>query len=173
MIHVLRFPKIYSSLMPRLIPRLLERLEHAPRSRRIPVEPIRRRRKLSLRRPLLPLPSLSPHYRTRSILLDEVNPIINASAYKRHKSFPPKVWIHDFPRRKTVVADEHDRLRRMTEEERKWWASPYCTWYDDLFCLFLTPNHTPVRMLSSPPRNCMVTFRTLPKGTYFCAILTL
>jgi hypothetical protein len=123
----------FTSLMPRLISRLLTRLEHAPRSRRVPVEPIRRRRKIPLRGPVLP--SLLPYGRTRSILLDDVNPIINPSAYKRHKSLPPRVRIHNLPRRKAAVTDEHDRPRHMTEEERKWWASPYCTWYDVPFCL--------------------------------------
>ncbi|KIM91074.1 hypothetical protein PILCRDRAFT_163086 [Piloderma croceum F 1598] len=105
--------------MPRLIPRLLTRLEHAPRSRHIPFELIRRRRQLPLRRPVLPLPSLSPYDRTRSILLDDINPIINASAYTRRKSLPPSVWIRDSLRRRAVIPDEYERPRCMTEEERK------------------------------------------------------
>jgi len=118
--------------MPRLISRLLRQLEHAPilgSTRRVPADPIRRRRKSSPHGAVLPFPSLSPLNRTRSILLDDVNPVINASAYTRHKYLPPRVRINDSLRRAAVAADD-DRPRHMNEEERRWWASPYCTLYD-------------------------------------------
>jgi hypothetical protein len=116
--------------MPRLIPRLLKRLQDAPadNSKRISVAPVRRRRIISFRGPSLPPPSLSPFGRTRSILLEDVNPVINTAAYTRHKSLPPRLRIHKAQRRRAVDTNQDELPRRMTQEERRWWASPYCTW---------------------------------------------
>ena len=130
--------------MPRLIPRLLKRLEDASpadNSKRISVAPVRRRRVISLRGPSLPPPSLSPFGRTQSILLDDVNPVINVSAYTRHKSLPPRLRIHKAQRRRAVDTNQNDLPRRMTQEERKWWASPYCTW--DYTPFYIRSGHIP------------------------------
>lgn len=114
--------------MPRLISRLLKCLEDTPldqKSKHVAVQSVRRERKRSLRGPLPPTPSFSPFNRTHSILLDDVNPIINSAQYTRHKSLPPSVLIGK-PRPPTEVLSEYDKPRYMTDEERSWWASPYC-----------------------------------------------
>lgn len=115
----------WSNCMPRLITRLLRHLENSPlinKTKRTTIVPIRPPRKTSLLRPRLPVPSLSAANRTQSILVDDVNPIVNADAYTRHKSLPPTLW----PRRRAIrTRGEFDRPRSMTDEERGWWASPY------------------------------------------------
>lgn len=117
----------FTHSMPRLISRLLKRLEDVPGSRKqSPEKPIRRKRIVSLHGPLVPPPSLSAVNRTQSILLDHVNPIINPDVYTRHKSLPPKVFHNT---RQRVIADEVDQPRSMTNEELKWWSSPYCKYY--------------------------------------------
>jgi len=111
--------------MPRLISRLLDRLEHAPVSNKTKAVSVRRRRKISLRTSLPPPPSLSPFNRTQSILVDNINPVINASAYTRHKSLPPMLLLHKSQRQPVVAADDDDRPRYMTNSELRWWSSPY------------------------------------------------
>ena len=148
--------------MPRLIARLLKSIQDAPlrrhKSKDIPSKS-RRKPQQSLRRPL-PSTSLTPSGRSKSILLDSVNPITDADAFKQHKSLPPKPWIEKSQR--CAAKNEYDQPRDMSDEERSWWASPYC----------MSPHlHTSsslnalniVRMISSPIRECMVTQRHLPK----------
>ncbi|KAN0132489.1 hypothetical protein V8E53_009505 [Lactarius tabidus] len=136
----------WSRAMRQLIPRLLRRLKE----RSVAGETIRpvRPRALgakSLRRSLPPPPVFSG--RSRSILLDEINPIANSKAYRRHKSLPPQVRLPDSQRTRTVSRDgtvEDDVRREMIAEEREWYANPY------------------LRMLSTPIRRCSLSSRYLP-----------
>ena len=113
--------------MRQLIPHLLKRLK----ARSIAGEKIRPLRPpakgaKSLRRPLPPPPVFFG--RSRSILLDEINPITNPKAYRQHKSLPPQVRLPDSQKTSTISRDgtiEDDVRREMTAEEREWWANPY------------------------------------------------
>ncbi|KAF8484548.1 hypothetical protein DFH94DRAFT_237157 [Russula ochroleuca] len=132
--------------MRRLIPRLLKRL----RERSIAPERTRSLRPpdkgtKSLRKQLPPPPVFFG--RSRSILLDDVNPIMHPKAYRQHKSLPPQVSLPDSQKTRTVSRDgtvEDDVRREMTAEEREWWANPY------------------LRMLSTPLRMCTLSRRYLP-----------
>ncbi|KIK65415.1 hypothetical protein GYMLUDRAFT_219430 [Collybiopsis luxurians FD-317 M1] len=131
--------------MPRLIPRLIRRLEASPTTTSFDpftLDNIRFRGK-SLRKPLPAVPSFHPSQYTQSLLLSPNNPVTSSRNYIRHKSLPPRVNLprHAKPRKNT-----YDRPRTMTEEERRWWASPY------------------LRMLSTPIRSCMQTERVLPSA---------
>ena len=115
-------------LMRQLIPRLLRRLKaRTLASEKIrPLRPPAKGAK-SLRKQLPPVPVF--HGRSRSILLDDVNPIMHPKAYKRHKSLPPQVRLANSQKEtRTVSRDgtvEDDVRREMTVEEREWWANPY------------------------------------------------
>lgn len=134
--------------MPRLLPRLLERLQKAkaePLSKPPLLLP-RRRRKTSL---LQPIPSLraESNDHSQSILVDTVNPVVDAKGYIRHKSLPPRPpaasgRVRNYPA--STRGSEHDVPRDMTAQEKAWWSSPY------------------LRMLLSPLRVCMLTGRCLP-----------
>ena len=110
-----------------LIPRLLDRLK----SRSITPEKIRPIRPpakgaKSLRKVLPPRPVFFG--RSRSILLDDVNPIMHPKAYRQHKSLPPQVNLPESQKTRTVSRDgtvENDVRREMTVEEREWWSNPY------------------------------------------------
>ena len=153
--------------MPRLIVRLLKSIQDAPlrrhKSKDISSKP-RRKPQQSLRQPL-PSTSLSPFGRSKSILLDDVNPITDPDAFKQHKSLPPKPWIEDSQR--DAAKNQYDQPRDMSDEERSWWASPYCT----LTHLPTSSSSSSsslnalniVRMISSPIRECIVTQRHLPR----------
>ena len=114
-------------LMRRLIPRLVGRLKSrsiTPEKIR-PVRPPARGAK-SLRKKLPPHPVFFG--RSRSILLDDVNPIMHPKAYRHHKGLPPYVRLHESHKTRTVSRDgtlENDVRREMTPEEREWWANPY------------------------------------------------
>ncbi|KAI0254922.1 hypothetical protein BJV78DRAFT_886364 [Lactifluus subvellereus] len=138
--------RVSRDLMRQLIPRLLKRLkERSIAGERIrPLRPPAKGAK-SLRRPLPPPPVFFG--RSRSILLDEINPITNPKAYRQHKSLPPQVRLPDSQKTRTVSRDgtiEDDVRRKMTAEEREWWANPY------------------LRMLSTPLRKCAQSSRYLP-----------
>src|SRR6266403_1347341 len=113
----------------RLLPRLLNRLK----SRSITPEKIRPVRPpakgaKSLRKRLPPHPVFFG--RSRSILLDDVNPIMHPKAYRQHKGLPPQVRLPESQKTGTVSRDgtlEDDVRREMTAEERMWWANPYRT----------------------------------------------
>lgn len=113
--------------MRRLIPRLL----NLRRSRSVVPEKIRAVRPpakgaKSLRKQLPPHPVFFG--RSRSILLDDVNPIMHSKAYRQHKGLPPQVRLPDSQKTRTVSRDgtvENDVRREMTAEEREWWANPY------------------------------------------------
>ena len=113
--------------MRRLLPRLLSRLKSrsiAPEKIR-PVRPPAKGAK-SLRKQLPPSPVFFG--RSRSILLDDVNPIMHPKAYRQHKGLPPQVRLRESQKTRTVSRDgtvENDVRREMTPEEREWWANPY------------------------------------------------
>ncbi|KAH9045175.1 hypothetical protein EDB85DRAFT_2070079 [Lactarius pseudohatsudake] len=134
--------------MRQLIPRLLRRLKERSvagetiRPLRPPAQGAR-----SLRRPLPPPPVFSGSGRSRSILLDEINPITKPKLYRRHKGLPPQVRLPDSQKARTVSRNgtvEDDVRREMTAEEREWYANPY------------------LRMLSTPIRRCSMSSRYLP-----------
>jgi hypothetical protein len=114
--------------MRQLIPRLLRRLKaRSPASEKIrPLRPLAKGAK-SLHKQLPPPPVFFG--RSRSIILDDINPIMHPKAYRRHKSLPPQVTLHDSQKgTRTVSRDgtvEDDVRREMTPEEREWWANPY------------------------------------------------
>jgi hypothetical protein len=113
--------------MRRLLPRLISRRKSrsiAPEKIR-PVRPPAKGAK-SLRKQLPPHPVFFG--RSRSILLDDVNPIMHPKAYRQHKGLPPQVRLHESQKTGTVSKDgtvEDDVRREMTAEEREWWANPY------------------------------------------------
>ena len=151
--------------MRQLIPRLLRRLkERSVVDETIrPIRPPAQGAK-SLRRSLPPPPVFSG--RSRSILLDEINPITTPKAYRRHKSLPPQVTLPDSQKTRTVSRDgtvEEDVRREMTAEEREWYANPYRMF---TFVLGEGPlTSAIVRMLSTPIRRCSLSSRYLPSGT--------
>ncbi|KAI9447813.1 hypothetical protein H4582DRAFT_2107294 [Lactarius indigo] len=134
--------------MRQLIPRLLRRLKERSAAGEIirPLRPPAQGAK-SLRRPLPPPPVFSGSGRSRSILLDELNPVTKPKLYRRHKSLPPQVRLPDSQKTRTVSRNgtvEDDVRREMTAEEREWYANPY------------------LRMLSTPIRKCSLSSRYLP-----------
>ncbi|KAK7470813.1 hypothetical protein VKT23_002231 [Stygiomarasmius scandens] len=129
--------------MPRVLPRLLPRLAANSSSKFDPfsLESVRWRGK-SLRRPVPVHLSLHPADNSRSILLTRDNQITSSKKYVHHKSLPPRVHVGD---RAGAKAGLYDKPRSMSEEERRWWSSPY------------------LRMLGSPLRQCLLTGQYLPK----------
>lgn len=135
--------------MPRLIPRLLESLKataNTPAGKQVrPIYPASRGR-VSLRQPVPPSPDFSSS-RTRSILLDQQNPVLHPKDFVQHKSLPPRVRLHRNHRKRVVERDGTvgvDVPREMLAIERQWWANPY------------------LRMLSTPLRRCTMTMQHLP-----------
>ncbi|KAI0693568.1 hypothetical protein BC835DRAFT_1275717 [Cytidiella melzeri] len=134
--------------MPRLIPRLLQALARSPstRSHSPRVCSSRRTTRTTISPP--PLASatalLSPHRRTRSVLLEDVNPITHKDAFRRQRTLEPRVHVPSVAKRKSKAETSEDesmgeQRRVMTAEEYEWWANPY------------------LRMLSKPMRRCIVT----------------
>ncbi|EED80769.1 predicted protein [Postia placenta Mad-698-R] len=118
--------------MPRLLPRLLKALQT--------------RRPLLLPQDPPQCPPISPEGRTQSIVLDSLDPILALSMYKRHKAPAPR--LRALKSRSSQKRDHEAQvpnLRSMSEEERRYWASPY------------------LRMLSTPLRRCFATKRYLPR----------
>ncbi|KAF5393935.1 hypothetical protein D9757_000161 [Collybiopsis confluens] len=131
--------------MPRLLPRLISRLEASPPPSTFDpfsLDHIRFRGK-SLRNPVPPTPSFHPSHYKQSILLSPGNPVTSSRDYKHHKSLPPRVSL---PKNAKSRKNANDHPRTMTREERGWWANPY------------------LRMLSTPLRQCMQTERLLPSA---------
>ena len=121
-----RLPYLMRQLIPKLLRRLKERSVAGEHIR--PLRPPAKGAK-SLRRPLPPPPVFFG--RSRSILLDEINPITKPKAYRRHKSLPPHVRLPDSQKTSTVSRDgtiEDDVRREMTAQEREWYANPYRTY---------------------------------------------
>ena len=151
--------------MRQLIPRLLRRL-NARSLASEKIRPLRPRAKgpKSLRKQLPPVPVFFG--RSRSILLDDVNPIMHSMAYRRHKSLPPQVRLPDSQKEtRTVSRDgtvEDDVRREMTVEEREWWANPY-----RMFPLFLSvPSECPAH-IQRPSSNA------LNANTEMCPVLAI
>ncbi|EIN10575.1 hypothetical protein PUNSTDRAFT_142555 [Punctularia strigosozonata HHB-11173 SS5] len=139
--------------MPRVLPRLLDRLAKTPFAARDNggVDPsFGRNPKRRWRYPStspLPAPSFSPAGRAHSLLLDDADPISNSKLYVRQKRPPPAVRVHANQKREIVGADGRTRRvapHRMSALEREWWSNPY------------------LRMLASPVRCCMMSDRSLP-----------
>ncbi|KAH8986172.1 hypothetical protein EDB83DRAFT_2240424 [Lactarius deliciosus] len=131
-------------LIPRLLRRLKEGLSQARPSDLYALQP--RVPNPSVGR-YPPPPAFSASGRSRSILLDEINPITKPKLYRRHKSLPPQVRLPDSQKMRTVSRNgtvEDDVRREMTAEEREWYANPY------------------LRMLSTPLRKCSMSSRYLP-----------
>ncbi|KAJ7095241.1 hypothetical protein B0H15DRAFT_828654 [Mycena belliarum] len=126
--------------MPRILPRLIKLpLSGLYASPSRPVPP------RSLRKPVLPLPSVLAADYPRSVLLSPANIITNSHDYVHHKSMPP---VHRLRRRRVSYdrpeLNQYDATRAMSAQERIWWSSPY------------------LRMLASPIRKCSLTERYLP-----------
>lgn len=113
--------------MPRLIPRLIQKLEQSGlenvERRRNGLPLLHRKRRKLFYESALPTPDFSSSARNESILLDENNSIIRPLEYARHKSPPPS--LHPRKGKAKLV-----NYKQMTEEERSWHANPYC----GLFC---------------------------------------
>lgn len=117
--------------MPRLIPRLLKVLSKDHQNTRERIVTLPRTR--TGRPTSVPTPNVPTHHgRKRSVLLDDVNPITNAPAYRRRKTRDPRVItssIHVAESAGPQYDDEssYEPRRVMSEEERRWWANPYRT----------------------------------------------
>ncbi len=111
--------------MPRIIPRLLcITSEQSALDKTYPFDVgTHRARPKSLHRPCPPTPSLRPAHHSRSILLAS-SLVTRSRDYVRRKSLPPRVYV---PKHAKARRDEYDRPRQMNEDERRWWANPYCT----------------------------------------------
>jgi hypothetical protein len=111
--------------MPRLLPRLTSIIHAQQDSSHIfpfDIKKYRPRRPKSLHQPVAPRLSFDPHAYPQSVLLESENPIATPDRYTLHKTLPPRVFV---PQNALHREDEHDKPRQMTEEERKWWSSPY------------------------------------------------
>lgn len=126
------------SHMPRLLPRLIKTLASPladARDRPLQNPAFRQQNKTlkSSHREVPPRPSFSPAGRTRSILLDAQSPITKPWLHARHKSLPPRIRLHNRGRvgvngrngQGELTDAVCDRPRRMTVQERAWWANPY------------------------------------------------
>ena len=118
--------------MPRLLPRLLNHLAKNPLGSdkcEGPLTKIHYKRRSLWKPQALLSPTLFAHRdadeRTRSLLLDpdDSNLLISPRKFLPHKTLPPKVKLNARQRSENV---DHDKPREMTEEERAWWADPYC-----------------------------------------------
>lgn len=125
--------------MPRILPRLLKKIQQQGRGQAafLPYPRPPKRRK-SLHSPPLSRPSFRPEDHPRSIVLTSRNPVVNAKEYVRNKTLPPTLC------RPVTVDGQNDPPRQMTDAEFGWWANPY------------------LRMLTSPLRTCVVTKHVLP-----------
>ncbi|KAJ3992329.1 hypothetical protein F5050DRAFT_1579764 [Lentinula boryana] len=134
--------------MPRILPRLLKKLEETSSQKafdHFSLDKYRFRGKSFWKPPPPnPLPSFKPSDYSQSILLTPNNPITCSRDYIRRKSLPPRANLPENAQRRKN--DLFDRPRRMTDEERGWWASPY------------------LRMLSTPLRRCLQTQQLLPSA---------
>ncbi|KAF8192607.1 hypothetical protein BJ912DRAFT_877553 [Pholiota molesta] len=127
--------------MPRILPRLIEKIKaQATSQKSFPSPALKRKKKpKSLYKPVPPSPSFKPaDYPQASLLLAPQNPVGHAKDYVRHKTLPPR------PSPALKNSSKLDAPRQMTEQEFGWWANPY------------------LRMLTSPLRKCAITGRHLP-----------
>lgn len=114
--------------MPRLAPRLVKAiLKDADKPKFLPFsKPPKRRKSLHDPKQLRGAPQFNFKSHERSILLSASgpNPITESRAYELHKTLPPVVFL---PKGAKSREGETDKPREMTEQERKWYSSPYCT----------------------------------------------
>jgi len=113
---------IFSSFMPRILPRLLEQIERQANQQQYFDFKLPKKGGLSLYKPVPPAPSFHPKDHERSILLSPGSPVTESQQYARHKRVPPS-------QTKPGAADQAmiDPPRQMTREEFGWWGNPYCT----------------------------------------------
>lgn len=73
------------------------------------------------------LASLSTHGRTQSLLLDKHNAVQRRRDYRYKRAQAPRVYgpglVNSQPQESNFGASAV--RRRMTEEEKEWWSSPY------------------------------------------------
>lgn len=146
--------------MPRVLHRFLDGVTKAaslPSSHKI-VLPSRKRRRITLYQPPQAHPNCRVAVGDRSILLEEGNPLSNKARYARHKRTPPVLRGAARERK-----EEEDRPRLMSEEERAWYADPWCASIP-LSCEPILTGCALVRMLSGRLRFCFLTHRYLPRG---------
>lgn len=111
--------------MPRFLPKLVRSIKaskdvHAPKMPKIISSPSRSTRRILPK--ALPPPSFSPHNRKRSILLDDVNPIIHRDAFIQHKLDSP---IPPSAAGRGNHANTRRQVREMTRHECALWSDPY------------------------------------------------
>ncbi|ESK97563.1 hypothetical protein Moror_17563 [Moniliophthora roreri MCA 2997] len=132
--------------MPRILPRLLQKIAEHPQPPLEPFKPVTERISAkSLRRAVPLTPSFNPANHSQSVLLTPNNPISSSHDYVHHKSLPPQVRVGKCAK---ASDGQEDGPRAMTQEERQWWSSPY------------------LRMLSTPIRRCIVTNQYLPSDFF-------
>jgi hypothetical protein len=109
--------------MPRILPRLLEKIALQKNERWSPLTFPREWPK-SLYKPVPPRPSFRPSHHPQSILLApaETNPITSSRVYNRHKTLPPRPLLS---RRVRAAPGQHDLPREMSDDELQWWSNPY------------------------------------------------
>ncbi|KAF9557239.1 hypothetical protein CPC08DRAFT_56823 [Agrocybe pediades] len=125
--------------MPRIIPRLLEKIERQANQLQYFDFKLPKKGGLSLYKRVPPQPSFHPRDHERSILLSPGSPVTESKRYARHKRMPPSQTKPG-----AVDTNLEDSPRQMKKEEFGWFGNPY------------------LRMLSSPIRNCLVTKRLVP-----------
>ena len=112
--------------MPRLAPRLVKTiLKDANKPKFFPFsKPVKRRKSLHDPKQLREAPPFNFKNYEQSILLSASgpNPITESRAYESHKTLPPVVFL---PKGAKAKEGEADKPREMTEQERKWYSSPY------------------------------------------------
>ena len=160
--------------MPRLIPRLLQNLQHArTRTPEFPAQPIAK----SIVEPARSIRDftrpeevdISPIGRTQSILLDRrsLRLIYRHARYQREKALAPEIRVSRavwFAKQRSGRAPSGAMPRVMTEEERSFYANPYRAFYSDSFSFGYDLDGRAVRMLGSPLRQCFESGWTLPRG---------
>lgn len=122
--------------MPRILPRLLKRLAesaHLHETCTIPPGLRPRKSRKSLRKHVPSLEFVHPNERTRSILLDPVNPVLDQDLV-HHKSLPPRPILLNGPAKEV----DEDVERVMTDAELQWWSSPYRMFLLTLYVCSLT-----------------------------------
>ncbi|KIP12648.1 hypothetical protein PHLGIDRAFT_113254 [Phlebiopsis gigantea 11061_1 CR5-6] len=137
--------------MPRLLPRLRQAWDkvrdtvHEPRG--VVVRSPRPKKHTGTKRPIAhAVSALSVQNRTRSVLLEPKNPIQCKRDYRYRRAPVPRVYGSHLvkPRIDPVRHALPPYARKMTEQEREWWSSPY------------------LRMLAGHSRRCKASEKLLP-----------
>ena len=117
------------AFMPKLISRLVRRLNQNKGPNRPNVHSPKRRTKPTSLYSERPPPTNWVGARSHSVLQDDANPLTQRSAFRPHKRLCPRVLHsqHVLPRSSAGISN--DEPREMTDQERDWWANPYRTRY--------------------------------------------